>query len=42
MEFLHEQHVIIGNIQKKHPLQSVYRAVNPVKFLKYLMGRLEA
>jgi len=42
LEFLHENKVVIGNIQKKHPLQTLYKVVDPARFLKYLLARLEA
>ena len=42
LEFMHDQKVVIGNIQKKHPLQALYRIASPAKFLKYLLARLDA
>lgn len=41
LQFLHENKVVIGNIQKKHPLQPLYKTVDPSKFLKYLLGRID-
>ena len=32
---------MIGNIQHNHPLQNLYEVINPNKYLKYLIEKIE-